>query len=77
MFWNKEKMTFSRKLTDAEKEVIGTIVDKKLPYTELAKIEDFLQGYRHMRRYPKGHKKEKKRRPAFSNHMDRKADEVV
>jgi hypothetical protein len=71
MFWNKkETMTFDRKLNPQEKDTILHIVEHNLSITDMLLLDEFLDGRRHMRRYPKGHKKVKKARPALSNHTE-------
>lgn len=70
MFWRTNKMYFKRELRDIEKFIMLQIADADLPEYKLLMIEDFLAGRRHMRKYPKGTKKEKKVRPAFSNHNE-------
>ena len=78
MFWKKDKMTFDRKLTDEEKKIIRNIVagakvifhDRQVTEREVLLINDFLDGRRFMSKYHAGHKKEKKARPALSNHTE-------
>jgi hypothetical protein len=67
MFFHKDKMTFDRKLTDAEKQIIRNVVngskviacDRPVTEREALLINDFLDGKRFMSRYHAGQKKEK------------------
>jgi hypothetical protein len=65
MFWKKKD-----KLSDLEQSIIDAIKKAKLPDWKLLEIDDYLNDRRFMSRYHGGAKKEKKRRPAFSNHAE-------